>query len=126
MKISSQPLPVDRVVTVELHENIYFNCSATGHPTPLIVVVHNGKLATNSSSLEIISATKTDAGTYCCNASNAAGRSNVTCLTLGVICMWLNPEVLHFIEFLLCSWPNRENFFTSISYQGKYGDSRSV
>ena len=114
MNISSQPLPVDRVVTVELHENISINCSARGHPTPLIVVLHNGNLATNASSLEIISATRTDAGTYCCNASNAAGRSNVTCLTLGVICM-SESRSFHLIEFPLCSWPNRENFFTSIS-----------
>ena len=84
MRISSQQFPVNHVVTVELHENIYINCSAGGPPTPLIVVSHNGKLATNANSLEIILAKEKDEGTYCCNASNAAGRYNVTCLSLKV------------------------------------------
>ena len=102
-------------MTVELRENIFIR----GHPTPLLVVSRNGILATNASSLEILSSAEADAGTYCCNASNAAGRSNVTCLMLRVICM-SESKILHFVEFLLCSWPSCENYFTSISYQGRY------
>ena len=62
---------------------------ANGYPPPDVVLSHNNKQINDTDgSLKIVSATERDAGTYCCNASNALGRSNETCLTLDINCKY--------------------------------------
>ena len=87
VKIVSGPSLVvnHSTVAVDLHDDNYINCSAEGYPPPDVVLSRNGK-EIKDASLKIVSATEKDAGTYCCNASNALGRYNKTCLQLFVNC----------------------------------------
>ena len=85
--MSSPSLVIHSTVAVDQHEDNYINCSAEGYPPPDVVLSHNDKQNTDGS-LKIVSATERDAGTYCCNASNALGRSNETCLTLDINCKY--------------------------------------
>ena len=91
VRIVSSPSPVinHSTVAVDQYKNNYINCSAEGYPSPDVVLSHNDKQINDTDgNLKIVSATERDAGTYCCNASNALGRSNETCLTLGINCKY--------------------------------------
>ncbi|XP_065827187.1 peroxidasin homolog [Oscarella lobularis] len=82
--VSGSSLVVNHsTVAVDLHDDNYINCSAEGYPPPDVVLSRNGK-EIKDASLKIVSATEKDAGTYCCNASNALGRYNETCFQLFV------------------------------------------
>ncbi|XP_028968205.1 hemicentin-2-like [Galendromus occidentalis] len=58
-------------------ENVSLNCEASGHPTPIITMLKEGKAQqaspTGNGRLRIDPVKPGDAGTYTCNATNALG-----------------------------------------------------
>ena len=72
-------------VLTNFGSNVSRTCSAEGGPNNTFEWTNDQGVVSNSSQLQLTSITASDAGTYTCTVTNAAGSSNASATVFGKI-----------------------------------------